>query len=291
MRYRFRIPEHDVQKAVDFFSGLGFSVSGNNAVMNLKREKCSISLYSTGTAICELSGDIYSGLVRDYFTSLPLDYREYARNELGLSLPACWAGSDEAGKGDYFGPLVVAAVSVNDDTARKLFIAGITDSKRLSRSELVRLSESTFSIADSGNIEIICISPSSYNALYDKMQNMNDILAWAHQKAIRNISSRNRCTAAVIDKFSSDRTVDWMRKGLPEIELHALTGGEREIAVAAASVLASARFVKEMETIGESTGADIPFGAGDAARKLAGTIVSEKGIDYFRRIGKANFRL
>jgi ribonuclease HIII len=280
-----------VQKTVDFFSGLGFSASGNNTVTNLKREKSSISLYSTGTVICELSGDIYSGLVRDYFTSLPFDYREYARNGLGLSLPACWAGSDEAGKGDYFGPLVVAAVSVNDDIARKLFISGITDSKRLSRSELVRLSESTFSIAGSGNIEIMCISPASFNRLYDKMQNMNDILAWAHQKALLTVSARSRCTAAVIDKFSTDRTVDWMRKGLPEIELHAMTGGEREIAVAAASVMASARFVKEMEAIGESIGVDIQFGAGDAARKLARAIVREKGVYYFREIGKANFRL
>ena len=291
VRCRFRIPESDVQKAVDFFSGLGFSVSGNSSVTNLKREKSSISLYTSGTVICELAGDMYSELVRDYFVSFQFDYREYANRVLDLPLPAVWAGSDESGKGDYFGPLVVAAVCVNDDKARRLFISGVTDSKRLSSAELKRLNECIFDIAGRNCIEIICISPSSFNRLYDRMQNMNDILAWAHQKALSAVSSRNACTAAVIDKFSTDRTVDRMSKSLPGVALHAITRGEREIAVAAASVVASARFAKEMDTIGNAMGVQIPFGAGESAGKLAKTIISEQGRDYFRTVGKANFRL
>ena len=65
MRYRYRIPEHDVQKTADFFSGIGFSTAGNNVVINVKRDKTSVSLYRTGTVICDLYGDAYSGLVRD----------------------------------------------------------------------------------------------------------------------------------------------------------------------------------------------------------------------------------
>ncbi|MDH2905190.1 MAG: hypothetical protein PXX82_02400 [Methanomassiliicoccales archaeon] len=291
MRYRFRIPEHEVQKTIDFFAGIGFSVSGNKTLMNLKRGKSGISVYATGTVICELSGDVYSDLARDYFVSLPFNYGEYARSQLGLSLPDRWTGSDEAGKGDYFGPLVVAAVCVDNDTARELFISGITDSKRLSRLELDRLSERTFEIVGKNCIDVICLSPATFNSLYDRMQNMNDILAWAHQKAISNVSSRNACTAAVVDKFSTDRAVDRMKKALPGMELHAITGGEREIAVAAASVVASARFVREMESIGRAIGVEMPFGASQAARELARTIVSEKGPDFFRTVGKANFRL
>ena len=46
-----------------------------------------------------------------------------------------------------------------------------------------------------------------------------------------------------------------------------------------------------MDIIGKTMGVQIPFGAGESASKLAKTVVSEQGRDYFRTVGKANFRL
>src|SRR5213078_3647606 len=40
-------------------------------------------------------------------------------------------GVDESGKGDFFGPLVIAGVYVDREIARRLLDAGVQDSKRI----------------------------------------------------------------------------------------------------------------------------------------------------------------
>ena len=52
-----------------------------------------------------------------------------------------WAGSDESGKGDFFGPLVVAAVLVDITTAEKLVRLGVRDCKLINDKEVLRLAE------------------------------------------------------------------------------------------------------------------------------------------------------
>ena len=47
-----------------------------------------------------------------------------------------WAGSDESGKGDFFGPLVVAAVLVDITTAEKLVRLGVRDYKLINDKEV-----------------------------------------------------------------------------------------------------------------------------------------------------------
>ena len=48
-------------------------------------------------------------------------------------------GTDESGKGDYFGYLVVAAVFVDHDTEAALDDLGVRDSKRVSDRSAARL--------------------------------------------------------------------------------------------------------------------------------------------------------
>jgi len=50
-----------------------------------------------------------------------------------------WIGSDESGKGDYFGPLVVAGVVVDDTIVPLLVELGVKDSKRLSDNSVKEL--------------------------------------------------------------------------------------------------------------------------------------------------------
>ena len=47
-------------------------------------------------------------------------------------------GIDESGKGDFFGPLVIAGVYVDRDVARRFQEIGITDSKRISSDKRIR---------------------------------------------------------------------------------------------------------------------------------------------------------
>ncbi|MCL5437337.1 MAG: ribonuclease HIII [Candidatus Thermoplasmatota archaeon] len=291
MRFRFRIPPDKGADAVSFISGLGFSLSRHNAVNVLKREGNSVSIYDTGTVLCELKDDLYSRTVIHYFQNFRIDYNDYVRKVLGIEMKDSWAGTDEAGKGDYFGPLVVAGVCVENETAGKLFISGVTDSKKLSSLEIMRLSKFIESTVGREKIEVISISPERYNEMYDEAGNINDILMWAHSKVIRNLCVRNSCTAAVVDRFFASSRLNEMKSMLPGIELHAVTGGEREISVASASIIASAEFMRRLKELERKLGAEIPAGGGKKASAFARSMISEKGIDFFRKFGKANFRL
>jgi ribonuclease HIII len=109
----------------------------------------------------------------------------------------CWVGSDESGKGDYFGPLVVAAVALTQGNWRVLEALGVQDSKNLTDARAAALAPQ---IAAAFPHEVIVIMPKRYNELWTKFRNVNRLLAWAHARAIENVIERApEATAAVAD--------------------------------------------------------------------------------------------
>ena len=91
-----------------------------------------------------------------------------------------WAGSDESGKGDFFGPLVVAAVIVDDTTAAKLQAAGVKDCKMLSDKKVLQLEDVIReNVVDSVVLEL---KPHIYNMRYEQVKaegdNLNQLLGY-----------------------------------------------------------------------------------------------------------------
>ena len=132
MRDRFHVPDDQIEKTAAFLKGLGLSASDEPNVTNFRGQRVSISLYDNGTAIVNCDDPMMVKLLKDYFETVPFDYLRYISGSLGLSLPSRWIGTDEAGKGDYFGPLVVAGVCLDAETASLLYRRGIADSKKFS---------------------------------------------------------------------------------------------------------------------------------------------------------------
>jgi ribonuclease HIII len=290
MRFRYRIPESCIAGAVDFISGLGFAASRQPSVTVLRREGISVSIYSTGTVLCELGKDQYSRTLMHYFENFDFDYTAYAEAAVGLKLSGNWIGTDEAGKGDYFGPLVVAGVCVDAEAAARLFRHGVSDSKRLAESEIQKLARLIESLIPADGIEVISISPETFNRMYDSMQNINDILMWAHRKVILNLSRKNNCRTAVVDRFFPESRKGELQSSITGVEVIPLTRGEREIAVAAASVIASAVFTRGLLRLRTLAGTMLPPGAGSEARSIFNSILREKGMDFLRRVAKSSFR-
>ncbi|HEU5384193.1 MAG TPA: hypothetical protein VFV38_53040 [Ktedonobacteraceae bacterium] len=58
-----------------------------------------------------------------------------------LKLVAAHIGTDEAGKGDYFGPLVIAGVYLDEQQVAQLRSRGVRDSKTLSDTAIVALAD------------------------------------------------------------------------------------------------------------------------------------------------------
>jgi ribonuclease HIII len=202
---------------------------------------------------------------------------------------AAWIGSDESGKGDYFGPLVVAAVGVTAQQWPVLAELGVQDSKNLTDARAAAIAPQ---IAAAFPSEVITVMPQRYNELYAKFRNVNRLLAWAHARAIENVAERMPdATAAVADQFGDESLI---RNALFEkgraLDLVQLPRAERDPAVAAASLLARAEFLRRLEKLSRQAGLRLPKGASAAVDNTARTIAASRGRDALSSLAKLHFR-
>ena len=198
-------------------------------------------------------------------------------------------GSDEAGKGDFFGPLVVAAVFVDATTRPRLRALGVRDSKTLSAQQIDRLAAEIERLAPH---EVISIGPERYNEMYAKIQNLNHLLAWAHARAIENLLERVPCDRVLTDQFAADPRV--LSRALFErgkkVRLVQRPRAEEETAVAAASILARADFVKKIEELSDRSGIVLVKGASDRVVAAGRAFVEKHGKERLGEVAKLHFK-
>lgn len=202
---------------------------------------------------------------------------------------ACWVGSDESGKGDYFGPLVVAAVALTVDNWRVVQALGAQDSKALTDRRAVALAAE---LRDAFPNEVVTIMPRRYNEMWDTMGNVNRILAWAHARAIEETLSRApEATAAVADQFGDEALIrDALFKRGRSVQLLQMPRAERDPAVAAASILARAEFLRRLDALGREAGVRLPKGASAQVDAVARALVAAQGAGVLARVAKRHFR-
>jgi ribonuclease HIII len=159
--------------------------------------------------------------------------------------PGLVIGSDEAGKGEWLGPMVVAAVALTPNQSRLLQSLGVMDSKEVPIERLGELTNEIESTCSSRSV--LLISPQTFNERFEELhkegKNLNDLLAWGHSKVIAEVYNditSNTPIRVVIDEFARKKTEQRLSRVVPleEIELIQRPRAEDEIAVAAASILA-----------------------------------------------------
>lgn len=198
-------------------------------------------------------------------------------------------GTDESGKGDYFGPLVVAGVFVSEDQEDVLKELGVKDSKKFSDSRVRQFAEL---IKKGYKHSLVVIGPEKYNELYGKLRNLNRILAWAHSRAIENILEEVHCVQAITDQFGDKLYVlnALMKKG-KRIELIQKPKAEEDIAVAAASILARDEFLRRLYFLSQDVGVDLPKGSSPLCEEAAVGLVRRHGEKIIDRVAKRHFKL
>jgi ribonuclease HIII len=198
-------------------------------------------------------------------------------------------GLDESGKGDYFGPLVIGAVFVDQQTEDRLKALGVRDSKLLTDNRMLAMAEEIKALCPHF---VVPIEPKRYNELYAKVKNLNRLLAWGHAWTLENVLEKVSCDLAIVDKFGDEsylRTV--LREKGRQITVVQQTHAEEAIAVATASILARARFVKQMEQLSRKVGKTLPKGASDPSIVTIGhELVAEHGKDVLAEIAKLHFK-
>jgi len=193
-------------------------------------------------------------LIVGYTTGKIVANKEIARQLISDLLPRIAGeiqkgtviGSDEAGKGEWLGPIVVAAVAVNPEQNYELQAHGVMDSKELS---LSRIRELASFIRDSHYLRRhVIITPRRFNGLFDELKNesrtLNDLLAWGHSTAIGDLlgslHTKDKKVKVIIDEFDRIKTEDRIRRvlDLNMVEVIQRPRAEENMAVAAASIIA-----------------------------------------------------
>ena len=203
------------------------------------------------------------------------------------------AGVDESGKGDFFGPLVISAVFLNEESAKKLMDLGVADSKSIKNHKKMLELAKEIKKECYENCSVITIGNVAYNRMYNSFKNLNKLLAWGHAKAIENMLEKTpQCQLVISDQFARNKNViknALMQKG-QQIELQQMHKAESDIAVAAASILARATFVTQLNRIAENVGFELPLGCSSKVKGTALKIAQEQGMDVLDSVIKQHFK-
>lgn len=202
------------------------------------------------------------------------------------------AGVDESGKGDFFGPLVIAGVFVDEETEPILRKVGVKDSKVIKSSKQIKAIAVKIRQAVGSKFSIVAIGPAAYNRLYGDFNNLNKLLAWGHAKVIETVLEKApECNDVLSDKFAAEHLI---KNALQErgrgINMRQKTKAESDIAVAAASILARDRFLWAMENLSKDAGLELPRGAGAKVSQIAEKIAREQGVEALDNFVKVHFK-
>jgi ribonuclease HIII len=259
-------------------------------------DKTNIVFYESGKLVVQGKGTqefIEFLLEPEILKQAKLGYETVLNSE--LLLPRI--GVDESGKGDFFGPLCIAGVYVNESVIKAWADLGVRDSKNISSDK--KISELADKIRKTPGCvtTVVPIGNEAYNRLYAKMKSVNAMLAWGHARVIENLlGQRQRMNPppvkAISDQFAASKSV--IEKALMaqgrELQLVQRHKAEEDIAVAAASILARDEFVKGLAKLEKQFQAKLPKGAGTNVDAAAKKFVEERGAGELAKISKLHFR-
>ena len=200
-------------------------------------------------------------------------------------------GIDESGKGDFFGPMVVAAFALRQGDLERLATLGARDSKQIKSAAKINRIATALLTECAPQCEILCLPPETYNRLVGKMGSVNRVLAWGHATVLENLLERfSDIGHAVADQFGPESQIEKALKTKGKaVSLEQRHRAESDPAVAAASILARHRFVQEMDTLSRQVNTTLPRGA-THVRKPAEELVHRVGPEILTRIAKIHFR-
>ncbi|MBW8864115.1 MAG: ribonuclease HIII [Verrucomicrobia bacterium] len=259
-------------------------------------DKTNIVFYESGKLVVQGKGTqefVEFLLEPEILKQVKLGYETVLNPE--LLLPRF--GVDESGKGDFFGPLCIAGVYVNEAVITAWKDVGIRDSKNISSDKKIHELAEVIRKTPGCVVDTVVIGNEAYNRLYAKMKSVNTLLAWGHARVIENLMGKRyqmkpEPVRAISDQFAASKTV--IEKALMtagrEIELVQRHKAEEDIAVAAASILARDEFVSGLGRLEHQYQMKFPKGASAAVDAAAKEFVEKRGGDELVKVSKTHFR-
>jgi ribonuclease HIII len=258
-----------------------------------RKDKVTVAVYEKGPKI------LVQGKGLEEFVTFILEPEVLGVAELGyeeVNMPEMFAphfGIDESGKGDFFGPLVIAGVYTDRDIAHSLRAAGVQDSKAITSDARIRQLSDEIRATPGIVYDVVSMGPERYNDLYGKFKSLNRLLAWGHSRIIESLlEKRPDCPRALSDQFAEEQV---LLKALgPRAKASGMimqqrTKGESDVAVAAASILARERFINWMQEASQRLGITLPRGA-TIVKGVAAQVIKARGPEFLGKVAKMHFR-
>jgi ribonuclease HIII len=291
--YTHPLTSEQTSKLRALLAALGFEFSPKQYTLFFaQKNKLSLAVYEKGPKV------LIQGKGVEEFVQFELEPKILGEATLGyeeVHAPEMFEphfGVDESGKGDFFGPLVIAGVYVDRGIARKLMDSGVQDSKRIGSDARIRALAETIRKDTLGLVDVVLIGPAKYNELYEKFANLNKLLAWGHARVIENLLAKKpECPRSLSDQFADKRLIEQSVFGHGrKIEIQQRPRAESDIAVAAASILARETFINWLDREGKKLEIRLERGVSPAVKAAAAKLVESKGPEILRQVAKVHFR-
>jgi len=198
-------------------------------------------------------------------------------------------GIDEAGKGDFFGPLCVAGIYASGEQILQLKEIGVKDSKMMSDKTIIRLGKQ---IQQTCTHHIVKINPPKYNEIYHKFGNLNHLLAWGHATAIEFLHNKTMCHDVIIDQFAAEKIVlTALKRKKLHLNIEQRHRGEEDLVVAAASILARKAFLEGLDMLSTAFSLKLPKGGASPLILSAGVkFIQKHGSSALSKVCKLHFK-
>jgi ribonuclease HIII len=257
-----------------------------HAVFSAKGAGLVATLYESGKLV--IQGESPEAFAAQFLGSVALPTPVAGRGDKPSPRPPedveTWVGSDESGKGDYFGPLVVAGVRLEPGDATALLGGPVKDCKLLSDAACLRLGPA---LRERFAHAVARLDPPEYNARHAALRNLNPLLAELHAQVIRELARPGM--RVVVDQFAKESVLERALGGL-DIRLEQRPRAEELAAVAAASIIARQEFLVRLRELSQEFAVELAKGAGPPTDRAAKQFVLLHGVERLGAVAKLHFK-
>ncbi len=228
-----KLKEYNVTEEKKIAYGLQFKIN-NNIIRIYSSKKKGITLDTSQSKNEQLNitlNNIYENFKGNNISSPNFSVKNSSDSDIYPILSPPLTGSDEVGKGDFYAPIIVGSVYLNEKQYNILKELGVKDSKALTDAQITKLAQKIKQVTS--NYSILRIKQNKYNELYSKIGNINAILAWAHSTNIKNVYKKHPFEKLLVDKFGREEQIKSSLKELNLKEIIFMPKAEKNIAVAA----------------------------------------------------------
>ena len=267
-----------------------FEVAYTRFAFKADHLKTNVSAYTSGKVV--IAGKGTEDFVRDVLEPEVIGAATLGYDEV---LHPDWfeshAGLDESGKGDFFGPVIAATVIADKSAIEAWRKAGVQDSKKIVEGKILLLDQLIRETKGAVVRTCFCGMP-KYNDLMSRPgANLNRLLAWQHATALEQALVAKPVPWGLLDQFTEQPLVqrELAKKGVKNFDLKMRTKAESDPVVAAASVVARAEFVRQMNLLSKKFGAKLQKGAGPLVKEQANQMIQQFGAKSLGEFAKLHF--